>query len=245
MKFLDIIKYPFRKAGLIGRQRAMNDIPPDIRSEKEFLSIYDKIGPYSMVDMERSFALYQSVRYILRNKIPGDFVECGVWKGGSCMLIAMTLLQAGVTDRKIWLYDTFAGMSKPGEEDGAAEIKEWELNRVTETENKWCHSPLEEVQQHMRITGYPFTNLFFVKGKVEDTIPGSLPVSVSLLRLDTDWYESTKHELEHMYPLLSRRGILIIDDYGVWQGSRKATDEYFKGTVFLNRIDWSARLIIK
>lgn len=245
MKLSDLIKYPFRKAGLIGRQGTPTDIPPDIRKEKDFLAIYKKISPYSMVDMERSYALYESVRYILHRQIPGDFVECGVWKGGSCMLIAMTLLQAGITDRKIWLYDTYAGMSRPGVQDGEAEIKVWEQNRVSDTENSWCYSPLEEVQMNMQSTGYPFTQLHFIKGRVEDTIPGTLPAAVSLLRLDTDWYESTKHELEHLYPLVSERGILIIDDYGVWEGSRKATDEYFKRSVFLNRIDWSARLIIK
>lgn len=245
MKLIDLIKYPFRKAGLFGEQQAMQAIPPDIRTDKDFLDIYQKIRPYSMVDLERSYALYQSVLYVLRNQVPGDFVECGVWKGGSCMLMAYTLLQAGVTDRKIWLYDTFAGMVQPGSADGAEEKRLWEQHRINDLENSWCYSPLEEVEKNMAITGYPLQGCCFVRGRVEDTIPGQVPSAISLLRLDTDWYESTRHELQHLYPLLSARGILIIDDYGVWQGSRKATDEYFGDSVFLNRIDWSARLIIK
>lgn len=198
-----------------------------------------------MVDLERSYALYQSVNYILKNNIPGDFVECGVWKGGSCMLIAYTLLEAAVTDRTIWLYDTFAGMARPGVNDGEKELMEWEKKKVNDDQSNWCFASQEEAEANMKTTGYPFSNLRFVKGKVEETIPGAMPGTISLLRLDTDWYESTRHELLHLYPLLEKGGVLIIDDYGVWQGSRKATDEYFTNSVYLHRIDWSARLVIK
>jgi len=198
-----------------------------------------------MVDLERSYALYQAVNYILKNKIPGDFVECGVWKGGSCMLVAYSLLQAGVSDRTIWLYDTFAGMAMPGENDGEKERKEWELHKKSGGKNDWCFASVDEVQANMKKTGYPFEKLRFVKGKVEESIPDAVPVKISLLRLDTDWYDSTKHELLHLYPLLEKGGVLIIDDYGVWQGARKATDEYFNNTVYLHRLDWSARLVIK
>lgn len=87
-----------------------------------------------------------------------------------------------------------------------------------------------------------------LKGKVEDTIPNVLPDTISLLRLDTDWYESTKHELTYLYPKLTKKGILLIDDYGYWQGSKKAVDEYIeeeKLSIFLNRIDLSGRLAVK
>ena len=85
--------------------------------------------------------------------------------------------------------------------------------------------------------------IHFVEGKVEDTIPAHAPERIALLRLDTDWYESTRHELEHLYPRLSRGGVLIIDDYGHWQGARQAVDEYFGDAhaALLNRIDYTAR----
>ena len=86
-----------------------------------------------------------------------------------------------------------------------------------------------------------------IEGKVEETIPGQAPGAISLLRLDTDWYESTAHELKYMYPALSAGGVLIIDDYGHWRGSREATDEYFSShsRVLLNRLDYSGRIAIK
>ena len=155
------------------------------------------------------------------------------------------------TDRKIYLYDTFEGMSEPTEkdisyknEDADIEWKESQKGNI----NEWCYSPLDEVKNNLYSTGYPKDKLFFVKGKVEDTIPGTLPDQVSVLRLDTDWYESTYHELLHLYPLLSKNGFLIIDDYGYWKGAREAVEQYFgenKVKIFMNRLDNSARAGIK
>ena len=163
------------------------------------------------------------------------------------MMIAYMLRDAGITSRKIYLYDTFGGMTKPGNHDGEKEKTEWEKNIVDDQLNNWCYSPLEEVRANMEATGYPKENIVFIKGKVEQTIPGTLPDKLALLRLDTDWYESTKHELAHLYPLLEAGGILIIDDYGEWQGARKAADEYFatNGPVLLNRLDHTGRLVIR
>jgi O-methyltransferase len=85
-----------------------------------------------------------------------------------------------------------------------------------------------------------------VKGKVEDTIPANIPERIALLRLDTDFYRSTRHELEHLYPRLERGGVLIIDDYGAYVGARQATDEYFASRPFLlNRIDEHVRCGVK
>ena len=112
----------------------------------------------------------------------------------------------------------------------------------------WCYSTLDDVKKNLLKTGYPSENLVFIKGKVEETIPSQIPQQVALLRLDTDWYESTLHEMNHLYPLLSRNGVLIIDDYGHWQGARKAIDEYLeknKIDILLNRIDYTGRLAIK
>ena len=98
-------------------------------------------------------------------------------------------------------------------------------------------------------TGYPEEKIHFVQGRVEETIPASAPDSISLLRLDTDWYESTKHELVHLFPRLSPSGVIIIDDYGHWKGCRKAVDEYFDTgdhpQLLLNRVDYSCRIAVK
>lgn len=161
------------------------------------------------------------------------------------MLIALTLLRENTAGRQIWLYDTFEGMTKPGEMDGPAEKKEWQEKSTGNDSSNWCFASLNEVQQIVYSTGYPVNLFRFIKGKVEETIPGSMPDQIALLRLDTDWYASTKHELIHLYPSLQKGGVLIIDDYGAWEGARKATDEYFGNTVFLQRIDWTGRMLIK
>jgi O-methyltransferase len=250
-KLSTIINYPLSLFGLkLSRIKKADDsfnMLQDIDADKDFQEIYDKIKAYTIVEPERCYALYNAVHYIISKGIKGDFAECGVWKGGSVMLIAYILMKAGITDRKIFLYDTFEGMTKPGENDGEKEKAEWEKNKINEQLNSWCFSPLEEVQDNIAITGYPKDNVVFIKGKVEETIPGTMPGKISLLRLDTDWYESTIHELNHLFPLLEKGGILIIDDYGAWPGARKAVDEYFEttGPVFLHRLDFTGRLLVK
>ncbi|MCX6319495.1 MAG: class I SAM-dependent methyltransferase [Bacteroidetes bacterium] len=252
MKLSQLINYPLSLFGLVLlrksklHKRLVNR--DDMEQDKAYQAIYERVKPFTMVEPERCYALYQSMQYIIRHNIPGDFAECGVWKGGSAMLMALCLSEAGITNRKIWLYDTFEGMTRPGQEDGAFENEEWEKRKKNEDVSDWCYSPFEEVQRNMLSTGYPLENICMIKGKVEDTIPGTMPDSLAMLRLDTDWYASTKHELVHLYPLLSAKGVLLIDDYGAWQGARKATDEYFAQQnlpVYLQRIDWTGRLLIK
>lgn len=249
MNLSSLINAPLGLLGLklIRRSRLELVNFSDLEQDKKFWKLYEQVRAFSLVPAERSYALYQSVQYILKNNIPGDFVECGVWKGGSSMLMARCLQEAGVRDRKLWLYDTFEGMSRPGAEDGEEEHRQWEQGRVNDTTNTMCLASLDEVKANMGRTGYPPENIRYIKGKVEDTIPGQLPSSIALLRLDTDWYASTKHELQHLYPLVSPKGILIVDDYGAWQGARKATDEYFASIphTFLHRIDYTGRLIVK
>lgn len=250
MKLSKLINYPFGLFGLhVVRKSKLQPVNnSDIEADKKFLSYYERIKPFTLVSIERCYALYQSVNYILKNNIPGDMVECGVWKGGSCMLMALMLKDAVISDRKIFLYDTFEGMTEPGDLDGEEEKKQWEEGRVSETLNTMCYAPLEEVKANLRTTGFPENRIIYIKGKVEDTIPGTMPSSISLLRLDTDWYESTRHELQHLYPMIASKGVLIVDDYGAWQGARKAVDEYFERNnpgVLINRVDYTGRLLVK
>lgn len=221
--------------------------PPNF--DDGFLALYEKCRPFTMTSIERMHALYQSVRYVVANRIPGVLVECGVWKGGSCMLIAHTLLQLGVTDRRILLYDTFEGMSEPTDLDRtAAGSHAWDRWEVTKQGSEWCSAGLDEVKANMRSTGLPETQIQYIQGKVEETLPGSLAEAIAILRLDTDWYESTKAEMEILYPRLSRHGILILDDYGHWEGTKAAVDEYFRRTgeaPFLQRVDHAGRIAVK
>lgn len=256
MKFSQIINYllgllglKFVKLSSLEKLQEMNEPRNinDIREDKDFIELYNMVKEYTMVGIERCYALYNAVNYIVKNNINGSFAECGVWKGGSSMLIAYTLLKAGVNDRKIFLYDTFEGMTQPGINDGKFEKNEWERNKIDDGRNNWCFASAEEAQSNMNTTGYPAENIKLVKGRVEDTIPTHSPTQIALLRLDTDWYESTKHELTHLFPLMEKKAVLIIDDYGAWQGAKKAVDEYFAGShyTFLHRIDWTGRMLIK
>ena len=216
------------------------------------ISIINQVLPYTMTSIERLYNLIKSVQYIIQNNIKGDFVECGVWKGGSVMAIALTLQKLSIYDRKIYLYDTFEGMPPATEYDksvvGEDAIQILNQTNRDEKDHVWAYSPLDKVQNNLKLTNYPFENFKFVKGKVEETIPKTIPNSISILRLDTDWYESTKYELDHLFPILERGGVLFIDDYGHWKGAKKATDEYIQKNniqIFLTRIDYTCRVGIK
>jgi hypothetical protein len=214
----------------------------------EFLSLYDRCAPFTMTSVERMYALYEAIRYVRAAEIPGDVVECGVWRGGSSMLAALTLAQLGVS-RRLWLYDTFEGMPPPGLHDVryTGERAEESLDptqRLAGVSNDWAWATRDDVESNMRSTGHE--GLELVEGKVEETIPAHAPDTIALLRLDTDWYESTHHELEHLYPRLAPGGVLIIDDYGHWQGARRAVDAYFRERpILLNRIDYTGRIAVK
>ena len=226
---------------------ALNPEIQDKIIDDEFGTIYQKCRNFTMTSKERMYALYKAVEYVVNAKILGDFVECGVWKGGSAMVIAYTLIQMEEKDRRIFLYDTYLGMEEPTEADRSISddtpaIEQWKKRR-NRSQSNWCFASLSDVRNNMLSTGYPEDHLFFVKGRVQDTVPESSPSQIALLRLDTDWYESTKHELIHLYPPLTKYGILIIDDYGYWSGSKKAVDEYFSNTpILLNRIDNTGRI---
>ncbi len=233
-------------------KKGHKSLKPSFDEYSEFIDIYESCKEFSMTGVERMFALYKSIEYIIKNNIEGDFVECGVWRGGSSMVIAKTLAKFNVTDRKIYLYDTFEGMSEPTEKDiskdGYTADKMMKAADKNDQTSVWCFADLDDVKNNMRKTGYPESNISFIKGKVEDTIPAKSPGSkIALLRLDTDWYESTLHEMKHLYPKLVSRGVLIIDDYGHWQGARQAIDEYFLTTspLLLNRIDYTGRIAVK
>ena len=235
-----LVRYPPES----GSPLPMSDLS---EQQKEIIA---RVKPFTMTSDERIASLINAVNHVTRNSIAGDIAECGVWRGGSMMTIALTLLANGDRSRSLYLYDTYEGMPPPTIHDKnyAGVSAEAQLAQEARGTGIWCYATLEDVRANILSTGYPEDKIHLIKGKVEDTIPLSLPGNLSLLRLDTDWYESTKHELTHLYPLLREQGILIIDDYGHWQGARKAVDEYFQqqgGDVYLHRIDFTARLLMK
>ena len=245
-KILALFKYEISKIDI-------KKYPYDIDNEN--IKIFEEVEYATATTLERVDALLNAVNYLENNKIKGDFVECGVWKGGSCMAMALKLMNKNSRTRKIWLFDTFEGMTDPDENDIEVETgmrgKELLDNsaRNSEKYNMWAYAPLDEVKINMVKTRYPLDNIEYVIGKVEETLKANnIPEKISLLRLDTDWYESTKIELEILFPRLVPGGVLIIDDYGHFEGARKAVDEYFSQlshNYFMHRIDYSARIIIK
>jgi len=214
-----------------------------------FRELCVKVKPFTQTSTERLYAMHLATDYIVRAGIPGSIVECGVARGGSMMMAALTLVALGDTSRQLALFDTFAGHPKPDRQrDGELYYQEWSRQKITDKSSHWSEVQLEEVFQNMKSTGYPMEKVKLVKGMVEDTLPSNLPSQIALLRLDTDWYESTAHELRYLYPLLAQRGVLIIDDYGCMPGAREAVDEYFRDngiTLLLNRIDSDGRMAIK
>jgi hypothetical protein len=218
----------------------------------EFWEFYAIVKEYTMVSIPNLYSLYNSALYVVKNGIEGDFVECGVWRGGCSMMVALVFQKYGVTDRKIYMYDTFEGMPPPTDQDldfNQSSAKGYLEKKMNKDVNfKWCFADVDDVTRNINLTNYPLDNFILIQGKVEDTLNENLPKNkLAILRLDTDWYESTKTELVHLYPNITNRGVIIIDDYGHWQGARKAVDEYIQQhgiNLLLNRVDYTCRLAI-
>ena len=229
-------------------QRSGPAFPLDF--EQTDIELYRRVDDYTMTTPPRIYALARAVEYVAAREIPGAIVECGVWRGGSMMAAALTLLRLGVIDRDLYLFDTFTGMTPPSDEDvrGSGERAADLLAAEGPESDIWAIASLEDVRDAVLGVGYPVERIHFVKGPVEETLPARAPDEIALLRLDTDWYASTKHELVHLYPRLARGGVLILDDYGYWQGARRAVDEYLSERnvpLLLNRIDNTGRLALK
>ena len=209
---------------------AKPDLPDDF--DEDYRAIIAAVEPFTMTRSDKLHALITATKYIHQHEVPGAVVECGVWRGGSMHAVARVLDAAGDHSRDLYLFDTFEGMPPPTERDrrlrgrSAAEL----LAKSKKTRAIWAYASLEEVQAGFKNVPYPAERIHFIKGKVEDTVPAQAPEQIALLRLDTDWYESTRHELEHLYDRLVSGGVLIIDDYGWWKGSREATDEFLRKT---------------
>ena len=233
-------------AGALGFEvRKKHKHPRDI--DQHAIDIFRRVEPYTMIGFERVLSLITAVRYVEKNAIAGAFVECGVWRGGASAATALTLESLSARPRDIYLFDTFEGMNKPTDEDKTfaddGAIDEFQKTRTGEESSDWCCASQGEVEDNLRNLGLDPAAFHLVKGMVEDTLPEqSPPGPIALLRLDTDWYKSTRHELDHLFPKLAAGGVMIIDDYGDWQGARQAVDEYLAEhghRMLLTRVDGS------
>ena len=241
------------RAGLtISRSATLHNRLPVEATEADRSTI-EAVRPFTMTSSERIWSLLKAVDYVVDQPVPGDFVECGVWRGGSVMAMARRLQQRGSADRRLWLYDTYEGMTPPTKEDveattGTTAQQLLERTAVADGNNVWCVADLDDVTANITSTGYPLSHVTFVKGDVAVTLHEEAPESIALLRLDTDWYESTKVGLEVLYPRVQPGGVCILDDYGHWQGARKAVDDYFDQQGFrplMHPIDFSGRIFLK
>ena len=214
------------------------------------VKLWQQVSPYTMTAPSAVYVLRDAVRHVVERDLPGAIVECGVWRGGSMLAVAQTLLDLGRSDVHLYLFDTFEGMPAPTSEDVLWTGESAESLLAAEERHDdsllWGQAGIDGVASVMRSIPYPQENVHLVQGMVEDTVPDEAPELIALLRIDTDWYASTKHELVHLYPLLVPGGVLIIDDYGWWRGAGQATDEYFATNPpapFLVRIDHEGRRV--
>ena len=246
------VRYVLKKNGYQLKKIDSQKIYPTGASQQE-IDTLKLVQDFTMNPPLRTFSLIKIVKHIIERNIPGDFIECGVWRGGSSMAIAKTLFDLGVKDRKIFLYDTFEGMTQAGRLDFDIDTGEHYheiLNKIDFNLDShiWAYAPLSDVEKNMSKIKLASDQVIFVKGDVKDTLSRKLPINIALLRLDTDFYESTKLELEILYPLVSSGGAVLVDDYGAWAGSQIATDEYRRINninSYLNIIDNESRLFFK
>lgn len=175
----------------------------------------------TMCSEERVIALDQCLNRVVQDKIEGDFVECGTWKGGLAALMLKYVFEHSLV-KKVYVYDTFEGMPKPGIEDSETAMEEFYYYQ------NWCKASIEHVRGVLYNVSPRYENFCeLIVGMVEETLEQKKPEKIALIRLDTDWYSSTKKELEILYPILSIDGFLLVDDYSDWPGCAKAIDDYF------------------
>lgn len=195
------------------------------------MQLFSKVFPYTMAGYRRLSNVYALAYHAEKEKLLGDFVECGVWKGG-CSAVMAFVADTFTSGRKIWLFDSFEGLPEPTREDGvlartyAGERIEGRMRSIDK-----CVGPLEDVKKiFFEILQIPKESVVIKKGWFQDTLPVSKNEmgKIAILRLDGDWYESTKVCLENLYDKVVPGGYVIIDDYGHWEGAKRALEEFFQ-----------------
>lgn len=224
--------------------RRIKDLPWKLSARRDaiipgaFAGLHQQVLPYTMVGYGRLRGLYRAVWRVVANDIQGDVVECGAARGGSAALMGLTLKRLR-SDRKLWVFDTFAGLPAPTRDDPDYE----DALKHAGT----CRGELEEVQR--LFADFEILNQsVLVKGLFQDTLPDCAVRDIAVLHLDGDWYKSVRDCLEHLYDRVSPGGVIQIDDYGHWAGARKATHEFLERrsiNVRLRYLDYTGRQFIK
>lgn len=233
---------------------------PDI-DDPGFWAIADKALPYTALSVQRLYAIYQAVKYVVQSDVRGDIIECGVFKGGSALMLAESLVHFGDVSRRIFLFDTFEGWPSPTNEDtdffgqNHKKLYEADISKANDSERSAESSVFRlknffEKTKGVVLNGttYPADKIFFIQGLVEQTLPCPEVKKICILRLDTDYYESTAWEMNILWPRLKVGGVLLIDDYGQFHGARKAVDEYLQKnriSILLHRDDVTGRSVVK
>jgi len=233
-----VLGYELRKA-----YNFLNDLSYS-QIERE---IYNKCQSRTMTTLNSISNLISATEYLSASKIQGAYVECGVWRGGSAMAYCLATLQKGLINRELYLYDTYQGYLSISKKDYEIQNGKSPTELFKRDENYLCSADLNDVKNGLQSTGYPIDMIHYIVGDVLETIPATIPSSIALLRLDTDYYDSTLHELENLFSLVSPGGVVIIDDYDYWNGSRQATDIFFgrlEDKFLLTRME-SGRILIK
>jgi hypothetical protein len=240
------------------RSKSINRILSELTLEEKELFLYVINNNLTKVPAQRLFATIQACKYVLDADIAGDFIECGVWRGGNS-IIAAGIFELYKSNKKVYLYDTFEGMTTPTSNDKDMEGNyAQDLLPTTKGINDiWCYASIDDVKNNFSKINLMSEKIIFIKGDVENTlnlcsggggVNENIPDNISVLRLDTDWYESTKKEMEVLYPKVTIGGVLLLDDYIYWEGAKKAVDEYFSKNgrkPLLHPIDYNGRLAIK
>jgi len=230
----------------------LNFLGEQVFSTPQELEVIKSNLALTLTSPARMAATMRSLKYVVKNEIPGAFVECGVWKGGQ-VIAGAEQLKILKEEREIFLFDTFAGMTEPSEVD--IDLRKNSASSQLEgtspqADNLWAAVSLNEVEENLKKVNYPRGLVRFIVGDVRKTltIKSNLPNSIAVLRLDTDWFDSTQAELEYLYPLLSIGGVLLIDDYGHWNGAKLAAEKYFEDRgldPFWTAVDYSCVMHIK
>lgn len=188
-----------------------------------------RVRRHTMTNPVRCKHLWDICSQLLKENVPGSFVECGVWKGGSAGIMGLVSKRTAA-NRTLHLFDSFEGLPEPTIEDGAiaAEYSGGRTSGALVSVNE-CRAGLSEAQgflvQKLKLDT---SMLKFHVGWFQDTVPEAAETlgPIAVLRLDGDWYESTKVCLEHLYPLVSPGGVIILDDFQFWQGCATAVNEF-------------------
>lgn len=207
-------------------------------SPSTFAGLYRKVRRHTMCSKTRLRALFRGVRYVVRHNVVGDLVECGCARGGSAALMGLALRQFGA-HRRLWLFDTFEGLPAPTSDDPDFEI----ADLFTGT----CFGDIAEVRELFERLEIA-EGLHLVRGLFQDTLPLAEVPQIALLHIDGDWYESVRACLENLYDRVTPGGLIQFDDYGYWQGARRAVDEFFERHAIradFRRIDYSGRSFVK